>query len=169
MIGLVKRGCVLLAEDEENDAFFFQRAFRKAGFENPVHHVHDGLETIQYLAGEGDYADRTRFPYPILLVLDLNMPRRHGLDVLRWIRAQPELRPLVIVVLTSSSSEVDLAATNELGVNSYVVKPAEPDRYVEAIQLLASYWLRLNCAPELRLPNREDLCRAPCPQRTPGK
>lgn len=147
MIPGTNKGVLLLVEDDENDAFFFQRAFRKTTFTNPVQVARDGFEAIQYLGGEGEYADRARFPLPILMVLDLNLPRRHGIDVLRWLRAQPDLHALVVVVLTSSSSDVDLTATYQLGVNSYLLKPAEPERLLETVQALAAYWLVLNRAP----------------------
>lgn len=142
-------GCVLLVEDDENDVFFFQRAFLKTGFTNPLHVVRDGLDAINYLSGEGGFSDRVQNPMPILLVLDLNTPRRHGIDVLRWLRGQPALRWLPVVVFTSSSSDTDLEATYDLGVNSYLLKPAEPARLLEAVKLLAGYWLGLNRAPEV--------------------
>lgn len=154
MIAGINRGLVLLVEDDDNDVFFFQRAFGKTGYGNALHVAHDGLEAIHYLGGEGEYADRAKYPLPILVVLDLNLPRRHGIDVLRWLRGQPALRSLVVVVLTSSSSELDLAATYELGVNSYLLKPAEPDQLIEIVRMLTVYWLGHNCAPERLDPMR---------------
>jgi CheY-like chemotaxis protein len=153
MISGVNYGLILLVEDDENDAFFFERAFRKTAFGNRIHVAHDGLEAIQYLGGEGEYGDRSRFPLPIFVVLDLNTPRRHGIEVLRWIRTHAELRRMVVVVLTSSSSDVDLEATYDLGVNSYLLKPAEPERFLEMVQAMAGYWVGLNRAPERRAPS----------------
>ncbi len=150
MLSAPNRGVVLLVEDDEDDAFFFRRAFGKTGYGNPVHRVPDGLAAIHYLSGEGEYADRAQFPTPIMLVLDLNTPRRHGIEVLRWIRSRPEFASLVVVVLTSSNSEVDVAACYELGVNSYVVKTTETEGFVQNVQLMATYWLGLNRAPESR-------------------
>lgn len=149
MISGLHRGTVLLVEDDENDAFFFQRAFRKTGYGNPVHVATDGLEAIHYLSGEGVYANRERFPLPVMVVLDLNTPRRHGVEVLRWIRLHATLQRLIVVVLTSSVSPVDLDATYALGVNSYLQKPAEPDALAHAVHLLADYWLGMNRVPPL--------------------
>lgn len=143
----INRGLVLLVEDDENDAFFFQRAFGKTGFTNPIHVVRDGLEAIQYLSGEREYGERARYPVPALVVLDLNTPRRHGIEVLRWIRTHPDLQRLIVVVLTSSNSELDLEATYTLGVNSYLLKPAEPDALMRTVHAVATYWLGLNRTP----------------------
>ena len=82
---------ILLAEDDQNDVFFMQRAFSQARLLNPLKVVRDGEETIQYLQGEGVYADRVQYPFPVLLLLDLRMPRRNGFDVLEWLRQQPGL------------------------------------------------------------------------------
>lgn len=151
MIPGINKGVLLLVEDDENDVFFFQRAFRKTAFANPIQVARDGFEAIQYLGGEGEYANRARFPLPTLMVLDLNLPRRHGIDVLRWVRAHPELRSMVVVVLTSSSSDIDLSATYDLGVNSYLLKPAEPEQLLEMVQVMAGYWLVMNRAPSLNV------------------
>src|SRR5687767_8914254 len=93
---------VLYAEDEDNDAFLMHRAFAKAGVANPLKIVPDGAAAIRYLSGTGEFRDRTQHPSPCLLLLDLNLPRQSGLEVLQWARAQPPLQGLPIVMLTSS-------------------------------------------------------------------
>jgi CheY-like chemotaxis protein len=147
MITPVNRGLVLLVEDDENDAYFFRRAFGKSGFANPLHVAPDGLEAIHYLEGRQHYADRQRFPLPDLIVLDLNTPRRHGIEVLKWVRARSELQRVPVVVLTSSASDVDLVAAYGSGANSYLVKPAEPAGLLHAVQMITTYWLGLNRCP----------------------
>jgi CheY-like chemotaxis protein len=124
---------VLYAEDEENDAYLMQRAFAKAGVANPLHIVIDGAAAIRYLTGEDEYSDRERFPEPCLLLLDLNLPRQSGLEVLQWTRAQPALRAMPIVILTSSSQDRDIGSAYALGANGYLVKPPSSERLIELV------------------------------------
>src|SRR4051794_15702703 len=93
---------ILLVEDDDNDVFFLTYAFESAGIVNPVVVVKDGQEAIDYLAGTGRYSDRGIYPLPCLVLLDLKLPVRPGLDVLRWVGQQPHLKPLLVIVLTSS-------------------------------------------------------------------
>ena len=143
-------GTVLLAEDEPNDALLIQRAFRKAGVANATQVVADGDGAIAYLAGTGPYADRDRYPLPALLLLDLKMPRMSGFDVLAWLRAQPGLRRLPVVVLTSSRESTDINRAHELGANSYLVKPVAFESLLEIVRTLSRYWLVLSEKPDLR-------------------
>src|SRR6185369_2526448 len=99
---------VLYAEDEEDDVFFLRKAFHDAGIRNPLAIVTDGDAAVDYLSGQGRYGDRDRFPLPCLALLDLNLPGRSGLEVLKWIRAQPSMCTLPVLMLTSSSQETDL-------------------------------------------------------------
>src|SRR5690242_9739823 len=101
-------GVILLAEDSETDVLLTRRAFAKANLLNPLHVVSDGEEAIAYLAGEGRYANRAEYPLPELLLLDLKMPKKNGLEVLQWVRDQPGLRGLRIVVLTTSDLAQDV-------------------------------------------------------------
>src|SRR5213593_3003479 len=94
---------ILLVEDDENDVFFLKYAFEAAGISIPVQVVRDGEQAIDYLAGNNKYAERKQFPFPCLVLLDLKLPLKMGLDVLRWINEQPALRSLLVVILTSSS------------------------------------------------------------------
>jgi CheY-like chemotaxis protein len=124
---------VLYAEDEENDAFLMERAFEKACVSNPLQVVVDGAAAIRYLSGTGEFSDRIRFPAPCLLLLDLNLPRRSGLEVLKWARTQPSLSTLPIVILTSSSQDRDIGSAYALGANGYLVKPPSSDKLIELV------------------------------------
>jgi CheY-like chemotaxis protein len=132
---------VLYAEDEENDVFLMQRAFRKAGVSNPLQTASDGADAIHYLQGAGDYADRERFPLPCLVLLDLNLPRNSGLEVLKWIREQPELKHLPVVILTSSNQHRDITAAYQLGANGYLVKPPSSEKLIELVSTLRDTYL----------------------------
>jgi len=138
---------ILLVEDNESDVFFLQHAFKKAGIQNPVHIANDGQEAIDYLAGQGKYADRSQYPLPCLIILDLQMPRRTGLEVLQWLRAQPDLRSLPVIVHTASSQQRDVDAAYQLGANAFVVKPASITDAVEFATLIKGFWLRFNEPP----------------------
>lgn len=123
---------ILLAEDDSNDILFVQRAFEKAGFGGSLVVVRDGEEATAYLAGRGKYRDREQYPLPALLLLDIKMPRRSGIEVLEWLRGQPECRDLRVVVLTSSRQAVSFQRVRELGA-SYLVKPIAQDAIVQLI------------------------------------
>jgi CheY-like chemotaxis protein len=127
---------VLYAEDEENDVFLMQRAFRKAGIQNLLHTAGDGAEAIRYLQGADDYVDRQRFPLPCLVLLDLNLPRQSGLEVLKWIREQPSFAHLPVVILTSSNQHRDIASAYQLGANGYLVKPPSSEKLIELVATL---------------------------------
>src|SRR5262249_49862465 len=122
----MSRGTILLAEDDPNDVILFRRAMGMASLNlDSLHVVRDGEEAISYLNGQAAHADRERYPLPALLLLDLKMPRRSGLEVLSWLRRQPELRHLIVVFLTSSNNAEDIRRAYEAGVNSYLVKPVD--------------------------------------------
>jgi CheY-like chemotaxis protein len=131
---------ILLAEDEDTDALLMLRAFRKACIVNPLLRVKDGDEAISYLAGEGIYADRNAYPLPVLLLLDLKMPRRNGFDVLTWIREQPNLQRIPVTVLTSSGENRDVEKAYGLGASSYLQKPSEFLDLIEALKSLKNSW-----------------------------
>jgi CheY-like chemotaxis protein len=127
---------VLYAEDEENDVFLMQRAFRKAGIANPLQTASDGAEAIRYLEAKGDPVNRQDRPLPCLVLLDLNLPRRSGLEVLKWIREEPKTRELPVIILTSSNQHSDIAAAYELGANGYLVKPPSSEKLLELVAML---------------------------------
>ena len=137
----------LVAEDDENDVFFLQRAFQQAKIENPLHVVRDGQEAIDYLSGAGKFSDRNLYPLPHLFILDLKMPRKTGLDVLRWLHEQPELGCLPVLVLSSSAQRTDIDKAYELGANAFVVKPASLEKRVELAKLIGAFWLEFNEGP----------------------
>jgi CheY-like chemotaxis protein len=140
---------ILLVEDSPDDALLIQRAFRKANLANPVELVRDGEDAVTYLSGAAPYEDRERFPLPVFMLLDLKLPRRSGLEVLAWVREQPALRRLPVVVLTSSRESVDVNRAYDLGVNSYLTKPVGFEALLEMVKNVNLYWLVLNENPEL--------------------
>ena len=139
---------ILLVEDNYDDVLLIRRAFRKAKISPPMSIVGDGDEAIAYLSQEGQYADTENFPVPILVLLDLKLPRRSGLEVLAWVRQQAKLRHLLVVMLTSSKENSDLAKAYDLGVNSYLVKPVKFQDFVSLIELIDAYWFKTNQAPK---------------------
>lgn len=142
---------ILLVEDDPNDILLTQRAFRKANLTNAsLQIVTDGDTAVAYLSGEGEYADRDRYPVPVVALLDLKLPRRSGHEILAWLRQQPELKRLPVVVLTSSKQNPDINQAYDLGANSYLVKPVGLAALVEIVQSLNLYWLLLNEKPEIR-------------------
>ena len=140
---------ILLIEDTRDDVLLIQRAFRKAGLNVRVHVVNDGEAAVDYLAGKGAYADREQHPLPVLVLLDLKLPRRSGFEVLTWIREQPLLKRLSVVMLTSSDQMPDVNRAYDLGASSYLVKPVEFDALLEMVKTLDLYWLLLNRKPEI--------------------
>jgi CheY-like chemotaxis protein len=127
---------ILLAEDEDDAAFLLERAIRKAGIVNPLQRVVDGDQTIEYLAGRGNYRDRARYPMPILLLLDINMPRKSGFEVLEWARSDAGLKALTIDIFSGSSRAEDIERALRLGANLYLKKPVALGQMEE---LLKSY------------------------------
>jgi CheY-like chemotaxis protein len=138
---------VLMAEDEESDVFLLKRAFDDAGVKNPLLTVEDGQEAINYLSGAGQYADRTKFPIPHLIILDLKMPRKTGLDVLRWLRQEPKLRCLPAMIFSSSAHPLDVQAAYEIGANAFVMKPSGTQKRLELAKTLKDFWLSFNEPP----------------------
>jgi CheY-like chemotaxis protein len=145
----LRENLILLAEDDPNDVLLIQRAFEKTNIANPIQVVRDGEEAVAYLSGERQFADRERHPLPLLLLMDLKMPRKSGLEVLEWVRRQPGLKRLPVVVLTSSNQSPDINRAYDLGANSYLVKPAGFDSLLELVKSLDVYWLILNEKPDL--------------------
>jgi CheY-like chemotaxis protein len=156
MLGIMpEKQLILLAEDDENDAFLVRRALEAAGIVTPVYVVLHGDEVIAYLKGVGKYANRAEYPLPSLLVIDLKMPRKNGLEVLQWIRSEDTLRPLRVIVLTGSARADDRNRAYELGANSFLEKPADFKELVTLSKLLYSYWLLTDLGPELGCPETE--------------
>ena len=139
---------ILLVDDSENDLFLMRTAFKRAGFESSLQEVSNGVEAIAYLTGEGKYGDRNKFPLPTVMLLDLNMPLKTGFDVLEWVRAQPGLRRLAIIVLTASMRTEDVERAYDLGAHSFLVKPGKLEDLTSMIRCLRE-WLQLNHFPPL--------------------
>ncbi len=139
----------LLVEDNPKDVLLMQRAFRKASIESPLQVVNDGEAAVLYLSGREPYADRSLYPLPVLVLLDLKLPRKSGAEVLCWLRQQPELKRMPTVVLTSSQEYADVNNVYDLGANAYIVKPVSFDNLVEIVKTLNMHWLILNQKPEV--------------------
>ena len=144
MNGMSEYGHILVAEDDPTDAYFFERAFRRAGLPVTLHFVRDGQEVLDYLQGEGQFADRTRYPLPQLLLLDLKMPRLDGFDVLEWVRKQPSMSGVLIVIFSSSEEPRDINRAYGLGANSYLVKPHSMAELTALVGQFKKYWLEAN-------------------------
>ncbi|MCS4278344.1 MULTISPECIES: response regulator [Stenotrophomonas] len=139
---------ILLAEDSPADAEMAIDALKEARLANPIVHVEDGVETMDYLLRRGAYANRDE-GLPAVLLLDIKMPRMDGLEVLKEIRNTEELKRLPVVILSSSREESDLARSWDMGVNAYVVKPVDVDQFFGAVQTLGKFWGLINQAPEV--------------------
>ena len=148
IMGLKDSG-ILLVEDDSNDILFIQRAFRRSKLENSMQVVRDGDEAVAYLSGEGQYGDRNLYPLPGMILLDLKLPRRSGLEVLEWIRNQPVIKRIPVVILTSSKENSDVNTAYDIGVNSYLLKPVNYNALNEMIDTLNAFWLGLNCYPSV--------------------
>ncbi len=138
---------ILLVDDNPHDVVLLRLAFRRVGIIDPIKLVKDGVEAVAYLKGDGLYADRRLYPLPTLILLDLNMPLTSGFDVLQWIRAQPNLQPVTVVVMTGSNSRADVQRAYELGANSYLVKPTKFSDLVQMTQSLKQYYALSVAAP----------------------
>ena len=144
----LRDSAILLVEDDEADIFLLRRAFRNERIANPLIEVRDGQAAIQYLSGEGAYADRTRYPIPFLILLDLRLPKLSGFEVIAWMRDQPQLANLVVVVLTASDHVTDVTKARDLGANSYLVKPGNFEELVQMVKRIKGRWLLLDRLPE---------------------
>jgi len=153
-------GVILLAEDREDDIILIRKAFKEAYITNPLFTVRDGDEAISYLAGNGKYSNRAEFPLPDLMLLDLKMPRTDGFEVLTWIRQQPSLSALRVVVLTSSDGIRDVTRAYRLGANSFMVKPLDFEDVVHMSKFVTTYWLKMSKTPEsFRAPPSKEIKR----------
>ncbi len=138
---------VLLVEDSEADVQLTKRAFKKSGLANEMVVARDGVEALDYLFGTGAYEGRDISERPIVVLLDLKLPKIDGLEVLRQVRADPRTRLQPVVILTSSREERDMIEGYRLGANSYVHKPVDFDEFTEAVHQLGLYWMIVNDAP----------------------
>lgn len=140
--------CILLADDDPDDRMLTQRALKKSRLVNELHMVEDGEELMRYLRREGEYADPDTAPWPGLILLDLNMPRKDGREALREIKSDPKLRRIPVIVLTTSEAELDILRSYDLGVNAFVTKPVTFDGLATAIQRLGQFWFEIVKLPD---------------------
>jgi CheY-like chemotaxis protein len=139
---------ILLVEDNPNDAELTLRALKKNKIANNIVHVQDGEEALEFLFGLNQYADRNKDIKPKLILLDLKLPKVSGIEVLKKIKGTESTKYIPVVVLTSSKEEKDVIETYNLGVNSYIVKPVDFDKFIEAVKDVGMYWLVLNQIPQ---------------------
>ena len=132
---------ILQVEDDDNDVMFLKLALESAGVTVPLRIAVDGQEAIDYLSGTAPFTDRQAYPEPSLVLLDLRIPKIPGLEVLKWIRKQPALKKIPVLVLTSSDAKRDIEDAYRLGANSYFVKPINPRDLLEIVEHIRDYWL----------------------------
>lgn len=135
---------ILIVEDNPHDAEMALRALKKNNISNRVYLVRDGQEALDFVFAEGNFGSRTASEKPKVILLDLKLPKIDGLEVLRRLKSDPSTKVIPVVVLTSSQEESDIVKSYELGVNSYIVKPVDFDKFVSAVKDLGFYWLLLN-------------------------
>jgi CheY-like chemotaxis protein len=134
---------ILMADDDEDDRLMAEEALKEAKLLNPVRFVKNGEELLDYLYHRGEYSNGKSAPRPGLILLDLNMPKKDGREALREIKADPELKQIPVIVLTTSMAEEDIYRTYDLGVNSYITKPVAFEGLVEVMKHLANYWFNI--------------------------
>jgi two-component system response regulator len=139
--------CILLVEDNPDDAALTVRAFKRSHVLNPITVARDGIEALDFLFARGLHGSRADMSLPALVILDLKLPKLDGLGVLKAIRGDERTRLLPVVILTSSKEEQDLISGYSLGANSYVRKPVDFNEFLEAVKVLGIYWLMMNQAP----------------------
>jgi CheY-like chemotaxis protein len=145
---------VLVAEDDGNDRMLMKRAFSMANVPATFLFVVDGEETVDYLRGADQFSDRTRFPFPDLLLLDIKMPKRDGFEVLEWARGQGGCKTLPVIIFSSSPTNEDVHRALSLGANSYLEKTVSSGGFVDMARSLNSYWVRHNRFPTCQDPGR---------------
>jgi len=141
---MTSKKTILLAEDDEKDFTLMKMAFEKFGSEIVLHRVSNGEEVMRYLKREGIYEDREQYPFPCLLLLDLNTPGRSGFEVLNWIRSHPAFNQLIVAILSGSANKEEITEAYDNAANSYLVKPGSIDELVKMAGKIKEYWLELN-------------------------
>jgi CheY-like chemotaxis protein len=135
--------CIVYADDDPEDRMLVKDALDESRLANPIHFVEDGEQLMDYLKRRGRYADLAEKPYPGLILLDLNMPRKDGREALEEIKADPKLRRIPVVVLTTSKAEEDICRSYDLGVSGFIVKPVTFDSLTEIVRTLGKYWFEI--------------------------
>lgn len=139
---------ILLVEDDSDDIAITERALRKAKLSNPLYIVRDGQEAMEFLTHTGKYTDKKLAPRPGLILLDLNMPRLDGREVLERIKDDPQLKRIPVVVLTTSSQEEDIIRSYDGGANTFITKPVNFKGFIDAVIAIGKYWLEIAEIPE---------------------
>ena len=137
---------ILQVDDDPNDVFLLQRALKKAGVLNPIQVATDGQQAIDYLKGINKFKDREQFPFPCLVLLDLKLPYVMGLNVLEWIRQQLGMG-LIVILLTASGQDADIASAYRLGANAFLTKPSKASQLVDMAKAIKDFWLKHNTLP----------------------
>ena len=143
MLSNIKLVSILLVEDDPDDIAITKRAFKKGNIVNPLFVVRDGEEAIEYLKNTGKYTDVKEAPRPGIILLDLNMPRMDGREVLEQVKSDESLRRIPIIVLTTSKHEGDIFTSYDSGANTYITKPVNFKEFLDALQALGKYWLSI--------------------------
>lgn len=138
---------ILLVEDNKMDVALTLDAFKEAHLANKIEVAHNGEEALEYLFGDGKFADRKIYPLPSIILLDLKMPGIDGLEVLKRVKSTPGIKRIPIIILTSSKEEGDRAMSYDLGANSYLVKPVSFDGFLDVVKKVSDYWITLNIKP----------------------
>ncbi|MEP1551538.1 MAG: response regulator [Paraglaciecola sp.] len=140
---------ILMADDDEDDRLLTKEALDESRVINDLHCVEDGVELVNYLKRKGKYADASKYPWPGLILLDLNMPRKDGREALKEIKADPNLKSIPVVILTTSQQEEDMVKGYGLGAASYITKPVNFEGLVNLMKALGKYWIEF-----VELPNQ---------------
>jgi CheY-like chemotaxis protein len=131
---------ILYADDDEDDQMLVGEALKETPISNAIQYVQDGEELLEFLRNSGKYTDKEKYPKPNLILLDLNMPRKDGREALAEIKADPQLKRIPIIILTTSRGEDDIQSTYNLGVNSFITKPVSYDSLVKIVKIITKYW-----------------------------
>ncbi len=140
-------GTILYVEDEPSDVLLLEACFSQLAVELTFRVAKDGQAAIDYLSGKGQFADRQQHPLPVLVLLDLNLPRKSGHEVLEWIRRQPALHTLPVIVFSASNRQLDVHQAYALGANAYLVKPSGYAELLELMKVLKAVWFEHNQPP----------------------
>lgn len=147
---------ILLVEDNPDDVELTRRALKKGKVANNLYIVRDGEEALDFLFHKGEYADKKKYHIPGLILLDINLPKRNGIEVLQKIKTEPILKRIPVIMLTTSKRDEDIIQSYDLGVNSYIMKPVEFDKFIQTIKNIELYWILTNTPPLLNGRQRKE-------------
>ena len=148
-----ERQTILVVDDSQNDLILMREAFKNTKF-NSLQEIHNGQEMIAFLEGAGSYSDRKAFPLPTVVLLDLNMPKKNGFEVLAWVRAHPEFKRLAVIILTASTRDEDVERAYDLGATGYLVKPSNLNTLTTMMRCLCD-WIQINHFPRINESERK--------------